>query len=287
MKKLILISIISILLFSCNDNKKVNDGSSIVEDSGKYKDLYGFWVGEFVADVYKEGSTISNNKLNIAIKSIIGKKVIAQSIVAGNKRPLTGEIDTTNNRLTFVLSEPGDDKYDGKFEFELIDNTLTGTWTAYDQSLTVTKRTFKLERKEFVYNGDVMLPENQYLDQYSGQDSTITDTIDNETETYVEKYYRAASESVYKINSSTHKFTEEELKNLKKLDLEILRNTIFARHGYTFKKRAYRQFFDYVDWYVPVTDNVDTELTAIEKDNIKLLVRFEKYAADNYDTFSR
>jgi len=32
---------------------------------------------------------------------------------------------------------------------------------------------------------------------------------------------------------------------------------------------------------------VDGELTQLEKDNIVLLQKFEKYAEDNYDTFGR
>ncbi|WP_199136765.1 hypothetical protein [Pedobacter sp. ASV12] len=58
-------------------------------------------------------------------------------------------------------------------------------------------------------------------------------------------------------------------------------------HSYTFKKIGYRQFFDPVEWHVPVTDNVGGQLSATEKANIKLLMRFEKYATDNYDTFGR
>lgn len=81
--------------------------------------------------------------------------------------------------------------------------------------------------------------------------------------------------------------TETDLKNLKKLELEIIRNTIFARHGYTFKKKAVRQFFDPVDWYVPMYDDVQDKLTTLELKNIALLNRLEKYAEDNYDTFGR
>ena len=74
---------------------------------------------------------------------------------------------------------------------------------------------------------------------------------------------------------------------MKKLELEIIRNTIFARHGYAFKKKSYRQFFDFVDWYIPVSNNVANKLTSIEKANINLLERFEQYAKDNYDSFGR
>jgi hypothetical protein len=77
------------------------------------------------------------------------------------------------------------------------------------------------------------------------------------------------------------------LSRIQKLELEIIRNTIFARHGYTFKKKSFRQFFDPIDWYIPVTDNVSNKLTLLEKKNILLLNRFQKYAEDNYDSFGR
>ena len=80
---------------------------------------------------------------------------------------------------------------------------------------------------------------------------------------------------------------EDDLKNLRKLDLQIIKNTIFARHGYAFKKQILRNFFDPVEWYVPVKNNVDNDLTPIENKNVKLLDRFTKYAEDNYDTFGR
>ena len=69
--------------------------------------------------------------------------------------------------------------------------------------------------------------------------------------------------------------------------MEILRNTIFARHGLTFKTKTVRQFFDQVEWYIPISSDVSSQLTKIEKENIAILKRFEKYAEDNYDTFGR
>ena len=83
------------------------------------------------------------------------------------------------------------------------------------------------------------------------------------------------------------KLTEKQLKNLHKLDLEIIRNTIYARHGYSFANRGARQFFDYVDWYVPLYTNVEDKLSPTEKENIALLKRFEKYATDNYQQYGR
>jgi hypothetical protein len=132
-----------------------------------------------------------------------------------------------------------------------------------------------------------MLEDEFYVDYYSSKKDTIKEIIDDEEEVYYGELYRSASDVITKLNASKTVLTEEDLKNLKKLELEIIRNTIFARHGYAFKKKNYRQFFDFVDWYMPVSNNVTSALTAVEKENIKLLERFEQYAEDNYDTFGR
>jgi len=77
------------------------------------------------------------------------------------------------------------------------------------------------------------------------------------------------------------------LKNLRKLDLEIIKNSVFARHGYSFKKETYRYFFEQTDWYIPVSNNVDADLSPMELENVALLNRFTKYAEDKYDYFGR
>ena len=62
---------------------------------------------------------------------------------------------------------------------------------------------------------------------------------------------------------------------------------IYVRHGYSFKKRPLRVFFDPQSWYIPVFNNIKNNLTDIEKKNIKLLLRYEKNAKEYYDSFGR
>lgn len=114
-----------------------------------------------------------------------------------------------------------------------------------------------------------------------------TDTDTGKTESYTTSKNRVASEAIFKLNASKQKLTEKDLKNLRKLDLEIIKNSVFARHGYSFKKETYRNFFEQTDWYIPVSNNVDNELTPMEKENVALLNRFTKYAEDKYDSFGR
>lgn len=290
MKNLVIAFLSILTLASCNSNDKKTEKSAV--DSAAtvnttYDRALGMWVGNFISEEYREGS-YSENKLTLVIKSIDKDKVIGRSMVVGNDRPLQGTLTDSGNKISFVLDEPGDQKYDGRFEFELRNDTLIGTWKSYNQEINVTKRSFKLLKKVFAYNPNLMLDKNgDYTDRQSSRVKTVTDTIDGQAETFEDEYYRSASKAVFTINSSTQELKESDLKNLRKLDLQILRNTIFARHGYSFKKKTYRQFFDYVDWYIPVSNNVEGTLTALEKKNIKLLERFEKYAEDNYDSFGR
>ncbi len=289
MKKALALVLV-ILVISCKKEK--SEIATLTTNEDLHTELYGNWVGDFVAKVYDTTSNfVYVNKINIVIKKIEGNKVFGQSIVAGNSRPIAGEFRQVADSLIFTMKEPGDKKDDGKFEFSIKNNVLNGTWFANNKKQAVTQRTFKLKKQSFEYNPNLMLPEDEaYIDYYSEKIDTIVETQTDSTtvpETYYQETYRSAGDVITKINSSTKKLTENDLKNLKKLELEILRNTIYARHGYTFKKKSYRQFFDSVEWYIPVSENVDAKLTALEKANIKLLERFEQYAEDNYDSFGR
>jgi YARHG domain len=72
-----------------------------------------------------------------------------------------------------------------------------------------------------------------------------------------------------------------------KEDLEFMRNEIFARHGYCFQKKALRQQFENQEWYVPNTIDIKNRLTDIEKKNIALIKKYEKYAEEYGDDFGR
>jgi YARHG domain len=307
MKKIIAVLCIFYIV-SCKKSEKPSDykldttknQKEIIEEKEYHQDLYGNWVGEFIdSDYYKHAGDMSeySNKINLTIKKITKLNVFGQTTIEGNIRPVSGEILNNGNELTFDLKHPGNNLKDGKFNFKIKGDTLTGTWKAFSESQPVQNKKFKLVKKEFKYNPKYMIPG---LEEYQNGESDVEPFADyydpkevtfkvseNDTIVYTNIFYRKASDIITKLNASTKILTEKDLKNLKKLELEIVRNTIFARHGYSFKKKTYRQFFDPVAWYVPISDNVANDLTKIENNNIKILQRFEKYATDNYDHFSR
>lgn len=324
MKNILLTAFCIITLISCkSEPKEIADNIIGKEDYTLY---YGLWSGDF-EPVFAEMDTIGeeNKKITIKINRIINNEVEGQSIVSGYIRPLKGEMTkTANGSIMFTLDEPGTNKYDGRYTLTLKDVMMEGSFVAFKSNPDVTReKKLTLKQKQFIYNPSLMIeeeielvdwdnpktqkveadyyddgpsdseedsiaiPEETVAENTTTETDTVTADIEEEPEEYVAQVYRMASDQVYKINASLIRLNEAQLKNLTKLDMEIIRNSIFARHGYSFKKNSIRRFFEYNSWYVPVSNNVDKELTAVEKANIALLTRMEQYAEDHYDYFGR
>jgi len=263
-------------------------------------DLIGFWVGYFkkknTDDSYKKDISAGDglywnrdNKINISIDQIADGKVKGHSVVAGNNRPFEGTIKEDETSFAFELSEPGDDKYDGKFSFSIKKDgsTLEGTWKAY-KKIEIQEREYKLKKSVFVYNAEKKL---DYGQPFGDWENVKTTKLENKEaiEYYGEflKEYATATNLIYEVNASNTLLKKKDVENMKKGDLLIIRNTIYARHGFSFKNRPLRVFFDAQEWYIPVHTDITKELTEIEKQNIKLLLNYEKNAKEYYDRFGR
>lgn len=76
--------------------------------------------------------------------------------------------------------------------------------------------------------------------------------------------------------SSFKLFSKSDLLLIKKEDLPIIRNEIFAASGYKFKTKKWQDYFSKKIWYTPKYHNVADKLSIIEKRNIKLITEIEK-----------
>lgn len=70
--------------------------------------------------------------------------------------------------------------------------------------------------------------------------------------------------------------TNEQLANMSRRDLRLLRNTIYARHGYTFKSELLGQHFANYDWYTPDPAYTTARLTRLDWRNVKLIKTLEQ-----------
>lgn len=77
------------------------------------------------------------------------------------------------------------------------------------------------------------------------------------------------------LDASKHLLTVNSIKGLSSADLRIMRNEIFARHGYIFQTDEMRDYFSTKHWYVGRYNDVTNKLTDIEKQNIAFLKTHE------------
>lgn len=239
-----------------------------------YQKFIGAYIGMFEAVKMKAGGSIVN-KINITIDKIAEGRINGHSIVAGNNRPFEGDFDASGIKIE--VKEPGDDKYDGVFmlNFDEEGNNLSGTWTANNTKLKVNKRTFELEKRTIAYDKDLDLPDISWAVLYNNEYG------------YSDSEGEMLTEDVMAFNASNTVLKKEDVENMYKGDLQVIRNAIYARHGYSFKNRKMRYVFDQIAWYTPVHTDVRTNLTDLEKKNIDLLKRYEGHAEEYYDSFGR
>jgi hypothetical protein len=290
-----LFSIVSLLvLASCGNNEKkeqvitestdtIAKVDSAVAPTAPSGDVRGYYVGEFKAVEYKEKKNyVFMNRINISVDSSNETTLFGHSVVAGNSRPFQGPYKMESGKYVAEVKEPGEDKYDGSFSFTADPATgaLTGTWKSYSDKLLVTKRSYTLSKKEFRYD-----PSNEIGSKVAGITESdwksINELVDESTAEII-------TDNAVSINASVVKLKKEDVENMFKGDLEVMRNAIYARHGYSFKNRKIRYIFDnLVDWYIPVSTDVRKDLTKLEKENEELIKRYEEHADKYYDSWGR
>jgi hypothetical protein len=72
-----------------------------------------------------------------------------------------------------------------------------------------------------------------------------------------------------------HVITVEQLANLSRRDLRILRNTVYARHGRQFKSKLLQAYFDDMVWYTRNPKFDEKQLTKVDVTNIRLIKSVE------------
>lgn len=66
-----------------------------------------------------------------------------------------------------------------------------------------------------------------------------------------------------------------DVRGLTDWDLKVMRNEIYARHGYIFKTQEMIDYFNSQTWYYPSLRNVDHKLSEVEKKNITFIKSYE------------
>jgi hypothetical protein len=78
--------------------------------------------------------------------------------------------------------------------------------------------------------------------------------------------------------------TEDKLAGLSILELRILREEFWARHGKKFDAPGIRQYFEWQDWYKPAKNQSTVKLNKIEQQNVELLSAYEARIREKLST---
>lgn len=77
-------------------------------------------------------------------------------------------------------------------------------------------------------------------------------------------------------NLDSRLLTDNELLQMSKAELRLLRNEIYARHGYIFQSKDLREYFSRQSWYYGhITNQNDVPLNTTERKNVELIKRYE------------
>lgn len=111
-------------------------------------------------------------------------------------------------------------------------------------------------------------------DEIIAETETITENNDN-TETTSEKIASNSIDDSQYDWLSIRKVTAADLSGKTAGDLRLMRNSIFARHGYIFDSQDLTDYFRNFDWYRPTTRNISHLLNEVEKYNVSFIQKFE------------
>lgn len=128
-----------------------------------------------------------------------------------------------------------------------------------DRELTLKEKELELKERELQQQKDI-------TDKLLADKKSKPTGNNNRIENYQESFPQASGRYL----------TSADLYGRSQWDLKIMRNEIFARHGYIFQTDEMREYFRNKSWYTPKYYDVNDMLTNVEKENIALIKKYEK-----------
>ena len=279
------------------------------------EDLQGFWVYDFKD--YEEGKYYG--KFIFLFERIHQDKIEGKLFHQGLVLPLIFNLNESKDIYTLSCEKNLETIPYKSWNLEINKGTgeLKGSLKATDFESIVETYSISIAKRNFSYNINNTI-ESDYVDsdktgmgyrkysdmkykKYEPLEEEIllksgSDEVKKEAKPIVKKKipkgeYREGSYSstnaVYKINPSKQILKNTLVENLTKADLYVLRNSIFAKHGMIFKNEKLSAFFMEQSWYMPISNDVTSSLTKIERANIDVIKRYEQNAKEYFQVFGR
>lgn len=252
----LILSVICIINIGCKDNHKNKNISSgqVKTDNYIASNVKSTFSSNDLKNATQEVSKSYKNQLFdqyfLEIEADI-EKVYSDSLLiyltysdVGSKSYLLGfdrENEIKDILIKEIMDSDGDESNGAYVEYRWLSDTLIEVTNNYDPS-----------------NDDI------FYDYYEIKSKKIIDPV--EVKAHPDRKYGMGS---YKWLESN------DLRGLKKQELRLIRNEIFASYGHTFKDSVLNEYFNKTTWYKPVKNNLSYKLSIIEKHNVLLIKQLE------------
>ena len=151
---------------------------------------------------------------------------------------------------------------------ELADNTVTEEVMEETPEETVTEENTNTVEEPITETSQELIEESQE----GGPVSEETATEENNIQVNDDNYDLVVLDKVY--DEVINRGNEAYLNNFSSDELAIIRNTLYARNGYKFKKKEYQEYFGEKSWYNPTTSSQNI-LTRNEEKLANIIKKYE------------
>lgn len=228
----------------------------------KYLGFYSWEINQYILNENEEGNSYKTF-------DVVSENGVKYLLVDGDR--LAMDTATINNYLV-------SGKYQGKTKQYFVDPENKNCSSFASKSFTVR-----------------MLGDNAYFDDEKCSDVLLifgntvfnlsTGRISKENSDVVidnlKRIYPDNTKERYPFTAN-EELDESFLEDVFTLDeLKIMRNEIFARHGYIFSTDAMKKHFSMQTWYKGTKTNVDNLLNSIEKKNVATIKKAEAFLKNN------
>lgn len=169
------ICILSIVLFSCSETPVVKEELTVnkIEPTIPEEDLYDY---DTLQGMYMGG--FGGSDIRVILNYISKKNAIGYNIHKGLQRNITGKVSRKGDTVQLVMTEPGDNEYDGVFTINFIgkNDAPYGSWES--NSGEIPRQEFKLKKIiTDIDRGGIDVLENINVSNFATLFDYVTDSI--------------------------------------------------------------------------------------------------------------
>ena len=147
---------------------------------------------------------------------------------------------------------------------ELADNTVTEEVVEETPEETVTEENTNTVEEPITETSQELIEEGPVSEEASSEENSVQVNDDNYDLVVLDKVY----------DEVINRGNEAYLNNFSSDELAIIRNTLYARNGYKFKKKEYQEYFGEKSWYNPTTSSQNI-LTRNEEKLANIIKKYE------------